>query len=86
MKNIFLLAALTSLTFTMASAKEAIEHESIEEAENFKIEKAVKEKSAGRAFAGSKAKKETPESELKAEEILSSEDSDLNYLLYSEEQ
>lgn len=84
MKNIFLLAALTFLTFTMASAKEAIEHESIEEAENFKIEKAVKEKSAGRAFAGSKAKKETPESELKTEETLSSEDSDLNYLLYSE--
>ena len=42
MKNIFLLAALTFLTFTLASAKEAIEHESIEEAENFKIEKAVK--------------------------------------------
>jgi hypothetical protein len=84
MKNIFLLAALTFLTFTLASAKEAIEHESIEEAENFKIEKAVKEKSAGRAFAGSKAKKETPESELKAEETLSSEDSELNYWRFSE--
>jgi len=84
MKNLFLLTALISVTLTLASAKEPIEHESIQDAENFKIEKAVKEKSAGRAFAGNKAKKEAPLEESKMEESPSSDDSDINYWRYSE--
>jgi len=84
MKNIFLLTLLIFVTLTLASAKEPIEHESIDEAENFKIEKAVKEKSAGRAFAGNKAKKEVQSDDTKSEEIPSSEDPDINFWRYSE--
>ena len=82
MKNFTLLGLLTLATF--AFAKEPIEKESMEEAENFKLEKAVKEKTAGRAFAGGKAKKETPVEEVEKEERPSSEDSEVHYWRYSE--
>ena len=59
MKNMIILGFLTFVTLSYAS--EPIEKESMESEENFKVEKAVKEKTAGRAFAGAKAKKETNE-------------------------
>lgn len=82
MKNFILLGLLTLATF--AFAKDPIEKESMEEAENFKVEKAVKEKTAGRAFAGGKAKKEKPSEENENVEIPSSEDSEVRYWRYSE--
>jgi hypothetical protein len=82
MKNLFLLALLTFVT--LAYAKEPIEKESLEEAEGYKVEAAVKEKSAGRAFAGAKAKKEAPGDEAAKEEISTSEDSEVRYWRYSE--
>ncbi len=81
MKNLILLISL--IFVTLAFAKEPIEKESMQEAENFKVEKAAKEKSAGRAFAGSRAKKEVPEAAMK-EEIPNSEDSEVRYWRYSE--
>ena len=60
MKNIILLGLLTFVTLSYAKEpieKESIKAETMDEAASFKVEKAVKEKSAGRAFAGAKAKK-----------------------------
>ena len=48
------------------------------------IEKAQKEKSAERAFAGGKAKKDPPESMNQKDEISKSEDSEVRYWKYSE--
>ncbi len=72
------------MTFSWVFAKEPIEKDSMEEAENFKVEKAQKEKSAERAFAGGKAKKETPEGANQKDEISRSEDSEVRYWKYSE--
>lgn len=82
MKNLFLLGLLVFVTLTYA--KEPIERESLAEAENFKVEKAVQEKAAGRTFAGDKAKKEQPGEEVLKEEIPTTEDSDVRYWRYSE--
>jgi hypothetical protein len=82
MKNLTLLSLLVFVTF--AFAKEPIEKESMEEAENFKVEKAVKEKSAGRAFAGGKAKKDSPEGDQYKEETPTTEDSEVRFWKYSE--
>ena len=84
MKNITLLAFLSFMTFSWVFAKEPIEKDSMEEAENFIVEKAQKEKSAERAFAGGKAKKDTPESMNQKDEISKSEDSEVRYWKYSE--
>lgn len=81
MKNIFLLCLLTFVTFTYA--KEPIEKESMDEAEEYKVEKAVKEKSAGRAFAGAKAKKESV-GEAQKENAPMTEDSEVQYWQYQE--
>ncbi len=80
MKNILILGFLTLVT--LAYAKEPVEKESIGEAEGFKVEKAVKEKSAGRAFAGAKAKKDEPVDAK--EEMPTTEDSEVRYWRYSE--
>lgn len=81
MKNLILLISL--IFVTLAFAKDPVEKESMQDAESFKVEKAVKEKAAGRAFAGGKAKKDAPEAAMK-EEIPSSEDSEVRYWRYSE--
>lgn len=80
MKNMLILGFLTLVT--LAYAKEPIEKESIGEAESYKFEKAVKEKSAGRAFAGAKAKRD--EAEPAKEEMPTTEDSEVRYWRYSE--
>lgn len=81
MKNLFLLGLLTIVTLTYA--KEPIEKESMEAEENFKVEKAVTEKSAGRAFAGAKAKKETPDPSQSTDGA-KTEDSEVHYWKYQE--
>ena len=81
MKNMLILGFLTLMT--MAYAKEPIEKESFGEAESFKVEKAVKEKTPGRAFAGAKAKKEVPEA-AKSDEMPTSEDSEVRYWKFQE--
>ena len=68
----------------LASASEPIEKESMEEAENFKFENAVEEKTGGRAFAGSKAKKENADAEVSDEEIPMTKRSEVRYWKYSE--
>lgn len=82
MKNVILLGLLTIVT--LAYAKEPVEHETLDEAEKFKVEKAVKEKSAGRTFAGDKAKKEVPGSEVSKDEIVTGDDSEVRFWRYSE--
>jgi hypothetical protein len=82
MKNIIILGFLTFVT--LSYAKEPIEKESMEAEESFKVEKAVTEKAAGRAFAGSKAKKESTESA--PEDVgARTEDSEVQYWKYQEE-
>lgn len=80
MKNMLILGFLTFVTLTYA--KEPIEKESMDQAHTFRVEKAVKEKSPGRAFAGAKAKKETPEAAK--EEMPTTEDSEVRYWRYQE--
>lgn len=80
MKNMLILGFLTLMT--MAYAKEPIEKESMDDAENFRVEKAVKEKSPGRAFAGAKAKKEThPQAK---DEMTTTEDSEVRFWKFQE--
>lgn len=81
MKNIFLLGLLVFVT--LSYAKEPIEKESMEQAEGFKIEKAVKEKAAGRAFAGAKAKRDV-DGAPQVEEGPMTEDSEVQYWQYQE--
>ena len=82
MKNILILGFLTLMT--MAYAKDPVQKESMDPAISYKVEKAVKEKSAGRAFAGAKAKKEKVGDEVPKDEIPSSDDSEVRYWRYSE--
>lgn len=82
MKNIFVFGLLA---FTLiATASEPIEKESMDDAEKFKFENAVEEKTGGRAFAGSKAKKENAEDEETEEEIQTTKRSEVRYWRYSE--
>lgn len=81
MKNFILLGFLTFVT--LSYAKEPIEKESMEKEEGYKVEKAVKEKSAGRAFAGAKAKRESGEAP-KMDEPARTEDSEVQYWQYQE--
>jgi hypothetical protein len=86
MKNIFLLGLLTFVTLSYAKEpieKESIKAETMDEAASFKVEKAVKEKSAGRAFAGARAKKESGEVVEKSEGA-KTEDSEVQYWQYQE--
>lgn len=83
MKNLILLGLFTFIT--LAYAKEPIESESLADAEAFKIEKAVKEKSAERSFAGGKAKKDMAPDEVSLDdESNDGSDSEVRYWQYSE--
>ena len=82
MKNIIILGFLTVVTLSYAG--EPIEKESMELEENFKVEKAVKEKVGGRAFAGAKAKKETAE-EFNEDAPSMTEDAEVQFWPYQEE-
>lgn len=80
MKNMLILGFLTLVT--LAYAKEPVEKESMDRAHGFRVEKAVKEKAPGRAFAGAKAKKDVPEAAK--EEMPTTEDSEVRYWRYQE--
>ncbi len=80
MKNIILLGFLTFVT--LSYAKEPIEPESMDAEEKFKVEKSVKEKTAGRAFAGAKAKKDTDT--VMKDDGTKTEDSEVQYWQYQE--
>ena len=54
----------------------------MDRAHGFRVEKAVKEKAPGRAFAGAKAKKDVPEAAK--EEMPTTEDSEVRYWRYQE--
>lgn len=82
MKNIIILGFLSLVTLSYAG--EPIEKESMELEENFKVEKAVKEKVGGRAFAGAKAKKETAE-EFKEDAPTKTDDEAVQFWSYQEE-
>lgn len=80
MKNMLILGFLTFIT--LAYAKEPIEKDSMDAAHSYRVEKPVKEHAPGRAFAGSKAKKEVPEDAK--EEMPTTEDSEVRYWRYQE--
>ena len=82
MKNIIILGFLTVVTLSYAS--EPIEKESMESDEKFRVEKAVKETTPGRAFAGAKAKNETVE-EIKPDAVSRTADSEVQYWTDPEE-
>jgi hypothetical protein len=83
MKNIFILGLLTVVTLSYAS--EPIEKESMEADEKFRVEKAVKENKAGRAFAGAKAKaKKESGGEIESEAASRTEDREVQYWEYQE--
>lgn len=81
MKNLLVLGFLTLVT--AAYAQGPIKKESLDNAESFRVEKAVKEKSPGRAFAGAKAKKETEEVNSK-DDMPTTEDSEVRFWRYQE--
>lgn len=82
MKNIIILGFLTVVTLSYAS--EPIEKESMESDEKFKVEKAVTEQVAGRAFAGTKAKRD-PEQGAEEDAPSKTEDAEVQFWKYSEE-
>lgn len=86
LKNLFLLGLLTAVTFTYARPDFSIHHESLADAEAYKVEKPTHEQEATRSLAGSKIKKKKP-SEMKDEpttEQPSGSDSEVRYWQYSE--
>jgi hypothetical protein len=81
MKNLFLLGLLTWVSMTYA--KPVVVHETVSEADSYKVEKAEPEHSAKRSVAGSKIKKKP--SDAKTEEKVETTDSEVRYWQYSEE-
>ena len=85
-KNVFLLVLLTwvSLSYAKDSAHE-IAHESLADAEAYKVEKPSKEQEATRSLAGSKIKKQKTESKGDGAKVPATEsDSEVRYWQYSE--
>lgn len=86
-KNLVLLVALTWVTLSYAAEPDhSIVHDSMADAESYKVEKPKHEQEAQRSLAGSKIKKKKGEvvaNEPKTEEPKSS-DSEVRYWQYSE--
>jgi hypothetical protein len=83
MKKLIVLMFFTLIS--LAHAKITVETDSLADAEGFKVDKAVKEKSAERSFAGGKAKKESAPSQLIFKEDVSEDsDSEVRFWEYSE--
>ncbi len=85
-KNLILLAFLTWVTTSYAKQDHSIVHDSMIDAEKYKVEKAVEEQSAKRSLAGSKIKKKklsVPSDESSKPET-SELDSEVRYWQYSE--
>lgn len=84
LKNIFLLGLLTWVSFSFA--KSSVVHESMAEAESYKVEKAVPEQEAERSVAGAKIKKKKKVQGDGAEKVesVNEPDSEVRYWQYSE--
>jgi hypothetical protein len=85
LKNLFLLGLLTWVTLSYARPDYSIHHESLADAEAYKVEKPVHEQEAKRGVAGSKIKKKKP-SDMKDEPSTESSEtgSEVRYWQYSE--
>jgi hypothetical protein len=83
-KNLFLLGLLTWVSMTYA--KTPVAHETMSDAESFRVEKAAPEHEAKRSVAGSKIKKKTESKGhgAKTVEPTSESDSEVRYWQYSE--
>lgn len=81
-KNLLLLAMLSWVGFIYA--KHPVEKESMDEAKNFKVEKASPEQEAQRAVAGSRIKKKKWQESPEKEEPKHGPDSEVRYWQYSE--
>lgn len=86
MKNLLVLALLTWVSFSYAK-KDHVVHDSMADAESYKVEKAVEEQEAQRSVAGAKIKKKKKSVEgdgPSKEESTGSSDSEVRYWQYSE--
>jgi hypothetical protein len=84
LKNFILLGLLTWVSLTFARKDDFIVHDSISEAESYKVEKAVPEQEAKRSVAGSKIKKKSKDLPSDQIEKSSETDSEVRYWEYSE--
>ncbi len=87
-KNLILLVVLTWVSLSYAKDRDhSIVHDSIADAESYKVEKPSPEQEAQRSLAGSKIKKKkgvVSGDEPKVEEPTSGPDSEVRYWQYSE--
>lgn len=82
-KNIFLLILLTWVS--LSYGKHPVVHESISDADAYKVDKPVAEQEAQRSVAGEKFKKKKPEVDDAVKKMpLSETDSEVRYWQYSE--
>ena len=81
-KNLVFLLFISIMA--LVHAKGPVKEETISEAESYKLDSGKKERPAERAFAGAKAKKDSPENGENKEEIRTDEDSDVRFWRYSE--
>ncbi len=83
MKNLILLIVLSWVSYSYA--KHPIQHESISDAQSYKIEKPVEEQEAQRRVAGEKIKKQKhQEPKWKGPKTNEGSDSEVHYWQYSE--
>jgi hypothetical protein len=82
LKNLFLLGLLTWVSMTYA--KTPVTHETMADAESFKVEKPVEQHEAKRSLAGSKIKKGDKKMEKTPAPESSESDSEVRYWQYSE--
>lgn len=82
LKNLFLLGLMTWAT--MSYARPIVAHESMSEAESFKVETAAPEQEAQRSVAGSKIKKQKHKATEEVKDTAESTDSEVRYWQYSE--
>lgn len=84
-KNLLVLIVLTWVSFSYAK-DHVVAHDTIDEAESYKIESAVKEQEIKRGLAGSKIKKKklNPEKDESSKETTTDLDSEVRYWQYSE--
>ncbi len=84
-KNVCLLIVLTWVSFTFA--KPGIVKETMDDAESFKVEKAVEEQDAKRSVAGEKIKKDKKskfQGKAHGQDASEGSDSEVRYWEYSE--
>ena len=83
-KNFILLGLLTWVSFSFARKDNFVVHDSISEAESYKVEKAAPEQEAKRSVAGSKIKKKSKNLPAEENKEANEIDSEVRYWEYSE--